>query len=143
VIFVALAFLKICWWISQGFVSCPSCGRRVWWGDINPEGGMGQTARACRCGVLFATTDREWDEFTEAKKRRYVFGESLEFSAVTIVFMAVLGYLARWNDQPWVTALVFAIFGFGLSVLSMIPIATARVIRIRMSIRKARLALSR
>ncbi len=104
---------------------------------------MGQTARACCCGVLFATSDREWDEFTEAKKRRYVFGELLEFSAVTIVFMAVLGYLARWNDQPWVIALVFAIFGFGLSVLSMIPIATARVIRIRMSIRKVRLALSR
>jgi len=83
--------------------------------------------------VIFDTGQREWDELSKQQKRSYLLGENVLFATVGIGFFALLGYLARWNDHEWWTALGFAVFGLFCCLVIFMVTIPIRLDRIRRS----------
>ena len=127
---------------KQYYVSCPNCARKL---HVDPawrqEVSVGPRFKECHCGVRFETGQREWDELSAKEKRSYLLGENLFFMGVVCSFFAFLGYLARWNDDKWITALAFALFGLFCCFCVLLFTVPIRLHRIRESKRRSRISV--
>jgi hypothetical protein len=137
----SLGIVELWLFIRGCYISCPNCARKVF---IDPawqqEVSIGPRLKECYCGLRFGTGQREWDDLTAKQKRSYLLGENASFMSVICAFFGVLGYFARWNDDRWMTAFVFVLFGLFCCIVVLMFTVPIRLNRIYQSKRRTRRA---